>query len=147
MWAESARAAFTPLLPEGHAFPPVDPERWHALHADSAVTLLLAEEDGEPVGFTVSGESRDPDASAEVGEVRTLFVAAGGWGRGTGRALIAAALDDLRARGYAEATVWSFDANERANAFYEAAGFARDGAERTEDVWANLTEVRYRRAL
>jgi RimJ/RimL family protein N-acetyltransferase len=58
-----------------------------------------------------------------------------------------AALADLAARGYLEASVWSFAANERANAFYEAHGFARDGTERTEDSWAHIPEVRYRRAL
>jgi GNAT superfamily N-acetyltransferase len=125
----------------------VDPERWHALHEDPAVTMLLAEEDGELLGLTACGESRDPDAGDTVGEVRTIFVAAGGWGRGVGTALMEAALDDLRARGYAEATVWSFADNERANRFYEARGFARDGTERTEDVWASIREVRYRRSL
>ncbi len=60
---------------------------------------------------------------------------------------MAAALDSLRERGCAEATVWSFAANERANSFYERAGFTRDGAESTEDVWAHLLEVRYRRSL
>jgi ribosomal protein S18 acetylase RimI-like enzyme len=74
-------------------------------------------------------------------------VAAGQWRRGIGHALMGAALDDLRERGYREATVWSFDANERANAFYEAHGFARDGAARREPVWADVVEVRYRRAL
>ena len=58
-----------------------------------------------------------------------------------------AALDDLRERGYAEATVWSFADNERANAFYERHGFTRDGGERTEEVWAHILEVRYRRSL
>jgi ribosomal protein S18 acetylase RimI-like enzyme len=58
-----------------------------------------------------------------------------------------AALADLRERGYAEATVWSFAANERANAFYESHGFERDGAERTEETWAHVLEVRYRRSL
>jgi GNAT superfamily N-acetyltransferase len=109
--------------------------------------MLLAEEDGELLGFTACGESRDPDAGDDVGEVRTLFVAAGGWRRGVGSALMTAALDDLRARGYSEATVWSFAANERANAFYEAHGFERDGVEKTEEVWAHLLEVRYRREL
>ena len=47
-----------------------------------------------------------------------------------GRSLMAAALDSLRERGCTEATVWSFAANERANSFYERAGFTRDGAER-----------------
>ena len=60
---------------------------------------------------------------------------------------MAAALDDLRERGYSEATVWSFADNERANRFYERAGFTRDGAERTEEAWAHIREVRYRRTL
>jgi len=115
--------------------------------ASSEVSLLVADDDGEIVGFTSCGISRDSDAGPELGEVWSFFVAAGRWRGGVGRALMAAALEDLRLRGYAHATVWSFDANERANAFYEAQGFARDGATRTEAVWAHLLEVRYRRAL
>jgi GNAT superfamily N-acetyltransferase len=147
VWDESARAGFTELLPPGHEFPKIDPQRWQATLADPAVTMLLAEDDGELAGFTACGESRDEDAGAEVGEVRTFYVAPSRWRRGVGRALMDAALDDLRERGCAEATVWSFAANERANAFYEAQGFERDGSERTEDSWAHVPEVRYRRPL
>jgi RimJ/RimL family protein N-acetyltransferase len=60
---------------------------------------------------------------------------------------MAAALDDLRERGYSEATVWSFADNERANRFYERHGFTHDGTERTEAEWADIPEVRYRRTL
>jgi GNAT superfamily N-acetyltransferase len=109
--------------------------------------MLVAEETDALLGFTTCGESRDPDAGPEAGEIRTFFVAAGRWRRGVGRALMAAALADLAARDYAEATVWSFAANERANAFYEVHGFRRDGVERTEEAWAHVPEVRYRRAL
>ena len=109
--------------------------------------MLLADEDGELLGFTACGESRDPDAGEAAGEVRTMFVAPGGWGGGVGTALMAAALDDLRARGYSEATVWSFADNERANRFYEARGFERDGTERREEVWADILQIRYRRSL
>jgi L-amino acid N-acyltransferase YncA len=147
MWDESARAAFTDLLPAGHEFPQPDPERWYALIEDGTVSMLMAEEDGELLGFSACGESRDEDAAPGVGEVRSLFVAAGLWGQGVGRALMSAALDSLRERGCTEATVWSFAANERANRFYEAHGFTRDGAERTEAAWADLLELRYRRSL
>ena len=147
MWDESARAAFAELLPPGHQFPEPDPERWYALIEDGAVSILMADDDGELVGFSACGESRDDDAEASVGEVRSLFVAAGRWRMGVGRMLMAAALDSLRERGCTEATVWSFAANERANAFYESAGFTRDGAEKTEEAWAGLLEVRYRRSL
>ncbi len=149
VWDESARAAFTELLPPGHPFPEPDAERWYALIEDPAVSVLLAEEEeeGELLGFSTSGQSRDDDADPSVGEIRSFFVAAGWWGQGVGRALMAAGLDSLRERGFAEATVWSFAANERANRFYERAGFTRDGAEKTEEVWAHLPEVRFRRSL
>ena len=147
MWDESARAAFTELLSPGHAFPEPDAERWLELIEDPSVSMLLAEEDGDLLGLSTSGKSRDGDADPSVGEIRSFFVAAGRWGQGTGRALMAAALESLRERGCAEATVWSFAANERANSFYERAGFTRDGAEKTEDGWAHLLEVRYRRSL
>jgi L-amino acid N-acyltransferase YncA len=147
MWDQSARAGFTDLLPAGHEFPEPDPERWYALIEDGTVSMLMAEENGELLGFSACGESRDEDAAPGVGEVRSFFVAAGLWGRGVGRALMSAVLDSLRKRGCTEATLWSFAANERANRFYEAHGFTRDGAERTEAAWADLLELRYRRSL
>jgi GNAT superfamily N-acetyltransferase len=111
--------------------------------------MLVADEEdtGELLGFTACGESRDPGAGPQTGEIMTLFVGAGRWRGGVGRALIAAALDDLMGRRCNEATVWSFAANERANAFYEAHGFTLDGAERAEEAWAHIPEVRYRRSL
>jgi GNAT superfamily N-acetyltransferase len=147
LWDESARAGFGPLLPAGHVLPQAERKRFEAALADPAVTVLVAEEDGELVGFAGCGASRDPDAGEAAGEVRTLFVAPRRWRTGIGRALLDAALEDLRSRGYSEATVWSFGDNQRANAFYENGGFAPDGAERTEKTWAHILEVRYRRPL
>jgi GNAT superfamily N-acetyltransferase len=147
MWVDSARAAFTYLLPPDHRFPEPDPERWYALIEDPAVLMLIAEEGGELVAFATSGKCRDPDAPTDVGEIRSLFVAAGRWRRGVGSALLAAALESLHDQGYTQASLWSFDANERANAFYEANGFTRDGATKTETAWAHIPEVRYRRSL
>jgi GNAT superfamily N-acetyltransferase len=148
----SARAAFEPLLPPGHVFPDPQRERWHERLGDPAVSMLVAEEESDPsggelLGFAGCGESRDPGAGPETGEVQTLFVAAGRWRAGVGGALMAAALADLAERGHTEATVWSFAANERANAFYEAHGFTRAGAECTEEAWAHLPEIRFRRPL
>jgi GNAT superfamily N-acetyltransferase len=147
VWDASAKAGFADLLPAGHPFPEIDLDLWHALLEGSAVSLLLAEDGGELLGLTACGESRDPDAGGTTGEVRTFFVAPGQWRRGVGRALMEAALEDMLERGYAEATVWSFAANDRANAFYEAHGFVRDGAERSQETWAHIPEIRYRRAL
>jgi len=146
LWDRSARAAFTELLPPGHEFPSTQPERVRERLEDPALSLFVAD-DGELTGFTACGYSRDPDPEPGVGEIQSFFVAAGRWRRGVGRALMAAALEDLRERGYEVAMLWSFDANDRANAFYEANGFTRDGSERTEEAWAHTLEVRYRRPL
>ena len=134
-------------MPPGHELPPVEPSLWDELLAMDDLTLLFAEDTGEVRGYAGCGASRDDDSGPEVGEVRSLFVVSASWRGGVGRALIAAALDDLRERGYSEAIVWSFAANDRANAFYEAQGFTRDGAERTEDRFADIPSVRYRRSL
>jgi ribosomal protein S18 acetylase RimI-like enzyme len=83
-----------------------------------------------------------------VGEICSFFVAPARWRGGVGRKLMEGALDSLRERGYATATVWSFSDNERANAFYERLGFERDGAEEpTDEAWAFLPGIRYRRSL
>ena len=109
--------------------------------------MLLAEEQGELLGYIACGENRDAAAEPAVAELRNMFVAPASWRRGVGRALVDAALAELRGRGYSEVTLWSFAANDRANAFYEAIGFTRDGAERTEEIWAHIVQVRYRRSL
>lgn len=115
--------------------------------ADDQVSLLVADDEGSLAGFTGCGISRDSDVGPEAGEIWSFFVAVGRWRGGVGRALMAAALGDLRLRGYAQATVWSFEGNARANAFYEAQGFTRDGAERRQDAWADILEVRFRQDL
>jgi ribosomal protein S18 acetylase RimI-like enzyme len=114
--------------------------------AESELSMFVAD-DGELAGFTACGASRDPDVGPEIAEIWSFFVARDRWRHGVGRALMAAALRDLGQHRYSAATLWSFAANDRANAFYEAHGFARDGSERREGVWANLLEVRYRRCL
>jgi len=147
LWDESARAGFGPLLPEGHSFAEFDPQRFQEVIQNPDLRTLVAGDTGQAVGHTTFGKSRDDDVAADVGEIRTFFVRPAAWRHGVGSALMGAALDELRELGYAEATVWSFDANARANAFYERHGFRRDGAEGREEVWAYLLEVRYRLAL
>ena len=116
--------------------------------ASDDVQILLAEEDdGELLGYAAFGANRDPDAEPGVGEIRTFFVIPASWRRGVGSELLRAALKALREMGYESASLWSFAANDRANAFYERAGFERDGSARTEEVWGHVPEVRYLRSL
>jgi GNAT superfamily N-acetyltransferase len=111
------------------------------------LTLLMAEDDGVVVGYLGCGANRDADTGDDVGEVRSLFVSPSHWRAGVGRALMDAAFGELRKRGYTTASVWSFAANDRANRFYESCGFEPDGASRTEERFAGIPSIRYRRTL
>ena len=147
MWEESSRAGFGPLLPEGHVIPEFDARIFRQVIQNVDVRVLIAEEAGQALGHTAFGKNRDEDVTSDVGEIRAFFVRPAVWRRGVGTALMQAELEQLRELGYAEATVWSFDSNARANAFYEHHGFRRDGAEKREQIWAGLLEVRYRLPL
>ncbi len=105
--------------------------------------LLVAEVDGEVVGFVHAGESRDRPGENE-GEVTAIYLRRAQWGRGIGRQLFGAAVDRLRESGFESAVLWVLNANSRARRFYEAAGWAPDGSEKEERIGdLILREVRY----
>lgn len=147
LFLESAKAGFSPFLPPHYELPSFEEveQRTRTGVSEEGVGLIVAEDPpGSIAGYVGHSASRDPDALTGVGEVRTMFVHPSFWGSGVAGALITSCFDALRQRGFAEATVWSFLANERANAFYEKHGMQRDGARRREAVWSDIDEVRYR---
>lgn len=81
-----------------------------------------------------------------TGEVRAIYAAPDVWGTGIGRALMGGAVAELSRLGYAGATLWVLDANERARRFYALAGWKPDGSAKTDAGRGfAITEVRYRR--
>ena len=110
--------------------------------------LLVAEHDDAIVGMATLGPSRDDGVASAVGEVRAIYVTPDHWGHGHGRDLMRASMSWLASTGFTEATLWVLDTNDLARRFYEAAGWATDGATRREDMLgAELAEVRYRVGL
>ncbi|WP_274918939.1 GNAT family N-acetyltransferase [Streptomyces sp. WZ-12] len=118
---------------------------------------LVAERSGKVVGWLAAGPARDPDLAPGGGELSgrspaaellALYVAPPLIGTGVGRALLAAGTARARARGFGALSLWVVRGNARAQRFYERAGFAPDGAERSDDVagW-RVPELRYRRPL
>jgi ribosomal protein S18 acetylase RimI-like enzyme len=108
---------------------------------------IVAEEGDQILGFATTMPARDP-ACAGQGELAGLYVDPAAWGRGIGRALIAAARAQLVERGFTSAVLWVLVGNTRAQRFYEADGWRPDGGRRTEQVWgATVDDLRYRREL
>jgi len=110
--------------------------------------VWVSQDDEDIVGFAVTGPSQDADADPKTGEVYAIYLDPSRVGTGAGRALFEHAVADLRARGYSTATLWVLESNERARRFYEAAGWATDGASTSERVDCEMRPtVRYRVGL
>lgn len=136
--AELAAATF-PLAcppsstPEDHAAfvaANLTPAHVAAHLADPARDVLVAEEDGALVGYTllVAGEPYAPEVAAAVPvrpvvELSKCYVRAARHGGGVAADLMAASLDTARARGAAGVWLGVNGENLRAQAFYRRSGF------------------------
>jgi GNAT superfamily N-acetyltransferase len=111
--------------------------------------VVLAEEDGEVVGFSRFGRSKDVDAASDAGEVFACNVSPKHWRRGFGALVMTAALARLAGYGYKTCNLWVLEHNERARRFYAALLFKTDGATRVEaaETAYPLREVRYARSI
>lgn len=91
--------------------------------ARTSLNVRVAEQDGEIVGWSSYGRSRDEDAEEWTGELYALYLAPDAWAKGIGRQLWLASRESLKSSGFFRVTLWMLDGNERAERFYLAAGF------------------------
>jgi GNAT superfamily N-acetyltransferase len=125
---------------------------WRILEQDQPSrggVLVAVAEGGGIIGFASFGPSRDGDTDPRVtGEVFAIYADPDAWETGAGRALMGSAVAELTRAGYADAILWVLDANDRARRFYALAGWAQDGASKTDGSCGfDIAEVRYRTAL
>ncbi len=125
-------------------------QTWIALLSNSypkAHTLVAL--DGDQVaGFCSVGASPNEDADAQNGELFAIYVEPQAMGKGVGSALMAEAVNQLRAEGFTHATLWVLATNAPSIGFYEHQGWAADGATKTDALGAfPLHELRYTRNL
>jgi ribosomal protein S18 acetylase RimI-like enzyme len=145
----SWRGAYRGIVPDAYldALSVDERERMWREHLDAWPTWVAIAE-GTIVGFANGGAGRDEDAPPSTGELYAIYVEPSRFGRGIGRQLHDRVVDELRERGFTEATLWVLEGNARGRAFYERMGWAPDGETKTDErPGATLHEVRYRRAL
>ena len=104
---------------------------------------VVAETSGAVTGVIRFG--RDPDDAAH-GHVFSLYVDPAAGRSGVGGALMERGLSWFRTQGLDEATLWVFEANAPARAFYARHGWAPDGGTRVEPEF-QAPEIRLRRRL
>jgi GNAT superfamily N-acetyltransferase len=147
------RATYTGMLPDSFlaGLKVEDREaRWRGSltepdRAPAERIILVAEAAGALLGFAAAGHARGDDEFG-LGELYAINVDPPAWGRGAGRALLAAATAWLDAR-FAVSILWVVDRNQRARSLYERAGWSGDGATKVEIYdGTSVDNCRYRRA-
>ncbi len=139
-WTESYRGLLPAAHLDGLSYEACY-ERWGGL-PDGATTVVVAEVDGQAIGFCSYGPSADTDAGA-AGEIWDLWVFPDHRGAGIGSRLLRHAMGDL-ARRHRAAVVWVLATNLAGRRFYEREGGVRDGVSRTQPVdGGSMTDVRY----
>ncbi|HZE65522.1 MAG TPA: GNAT family N-acetyltransferase [Sporichthyaceae bacterium] len=117
------RETFSAVVPAEHLEDPryerVRRQEWAARLA-AGITVWLAELDGEIVGFSCGGPSRDAEPATPL-ELYTLYLRAFVHGAGLADRLMDAAIGD------AAASLWVWEGNARARAYYARHGFTLDG--------------------
>ncbi|MGC4894830.1 GNAT family N-acetyltransferase [Micromonospora sp. DT31] len=108
--------------------------------------MTVAVRDGRLVGFTYLGP--DDEGDPATGLLNAIHLDPDERGRGTGRALMADALDAMRARGWTRAALWVLRDNDRARHFYECGGWTLTGLRRDEHIGPALVpQLRYGRKV
>lgn len=122
--------------------------RAYLTQAGDSVVDLVAERDGQVVGWACHGPYRDGEVRTEDAELYAIYVDPGRYGDGIGQALLQESLRSCTAAGHTRVLLWVLKDNARARRFYERAGFRADGAEEPFEVdGVAVPEVRYAREL
>ncbi|HEV7653618.1 MAG TPA: GNAT family N-acetyltransferase [Mycobacteriales bacterium] len=110
--------------------------------------VLVATEGDTLVGFAAVGPSEEEDAAPGEAAVAALLVEPR-WGRrGHGSRLLAATVEYLTADAMTRLVAWVPDGDRASAAFYESAGWERDGLVRTlEDEGGTVRENRWHVSL
>ena len=112
---------------------------WHRL-LENGAHVLVAEVQDHLVGFCHASDSNDQG----WGEVHSIYVDPGHWGRGAGTRLLAAGEGRLVDLGFKKALLWVLEENQSARRFYESQGWLLGKRFQVLEIGGTpVTEVRY----
>ena len=145
--AASWQGAYAPFFDPAFAADAVRSRRtrWHDRIDQGSGTILLAEVDGRPRGFSFCVPS---SARPGLAEIYSLYCHPDAWGAGVAAVLMTGTLRRLREDGFAGVHLWTLRDTPRSRRFYAKSGFVETGAERAHDFGdgSPLVQVEYERA-
>jgi GNAT superfamily N-acetyltransferase len=133
---EAWRDSYATLLPADYLArmdPRIETARWTRNVSRRADNTLVADAEGEVVGYAMIGPGRGRTV-APSGEVYALYVDTDWREHGVGRALVESAFDLFRGRGLQHAVIWCLEGNFAARGFYQHCGGTLIREARLEEV-------------
>ena len=142
------RWAYRGIMPDG-VLDRLDAEsrsqHWAQVVEGDDEHVWVAYHGGNVVGFASAGPARDEEMGERVAELYTLYVLRPVQGTGVGRRLMNAVLQHWQSVKTTAAVLWVAADNLLGRRFYEAGGWALDGATGKHPVGSHeISVVRYR---
>ncbi|MDD4074729.1 MAG: GNAT family N-acetyltransferase [Eubacteriales bacterium] len=142
IYEQSWKYAYAGVIPQAY-LDSIPEGRW-AEHLDDANRhTLLCFDDGKMIGTSSFSASRFAQF-AGWGEIISVYLLPDAMRKGYGTALLKAAIDELKKRGYRDVFLWVLEENLRARSFYEKLGFSPTGDYLDDTIGGkDLREIRY----
>ncbi len=142
IYEESWKFAYRGLIPQDY-LEGIPPGRWADKLEIPGWSTLVCLEGKQYIGTSCFSASRDPQYP-DWGEIISIYFLPAFMGKGYGKQLMGAVLEELKKRGYRDAFLWTLEENERARRFYEKYGFTCTGETlETRIGGKTVREIRY----
>ena len=143
VYEESWRRAYRGLLPQEY-LDSLPAGNWVPYLKQAGRESLILLDGDSVIGAAGCCASRVPEL-AGWGEIASIYLLPEYWGKGWGKLLFSAAVEQLEAMGCRKLFLWVLEGNQRARAFYERMGFRPSGIDRDDELGGRpVREIQYR---
>lgn len=142
VYEESWKFAYKGIVPQSY-LDSIPEGRWASKVDSLDRKTLVCVESGKIIGTTSFSKSRFAQFS-DWGEIISIYLLPNYMGRGYGKALLDAAVAELKTMDYKNVFLWVLEENSRARKFYEKMGFTLADDYLDDNIGGkNLREIRY----
>ncbi|MDE6530624.1 MAG: GNAT family N-acetyltransferase [Lachnospiraceae bacterium] len=146
IYEESWKFAYKDIIPESY-LESIPAGCWASNIEKEGMNTLVLIEDGMFIGTSSYCKSRFSDFS-DLGEIVSIYFLPQYIGKGYGKLLLDAVIEELGQLGFDEIFLWVLEDNLRARKFYEKAGFTPSGNYLNDNIGGkDLREMQYKYIL
>lgn len=146
IYEESWKFAYKDIIPKSY-LESIPAGRWASSIEKEGINTLVLIEDGMFIGTSSYCKSRFSDFS-DLGEIVSIYLFPQYIGKGYGKPLLDAVIEELDQLGFDEIFLWVLEDNLRARKFYEKAGFTPSGNYLNDNIGGkDLREMQYKYKL